>query len=160
MSNKIQLADKAKEVLAHFRKGKRMVHGIGMIDVLSADAPEWLPAWVGAFVHDSYSVLPCDWRYQFVVVCLNGLASEADSTESGPDLETWYPTTMDRRAWFLHAADSVGDCEVAREETGAAGSVDDLIAAGMAWRLARTHQQVLEMLADRIAIDAEPSPST
>jgi hypothetical protein len=144
----------AQKIRAHFTAGTRGAPGIGKIDILRDDAPEWLAEWLRDTIHNNASTLPCDWRYRFVVDSLDHLADVGDPDDR-PDLDSLYPATRDRRAWHADAAESDDDCRAAASEYGyPKGGADDLISLGMAYRLDMVYSITAEMVQAAVS-DAE-----
>jgi hypothetical protein len=77
--------------------------------LLPADgAPEWFTE----LCHHAHgSMMPDDWRYEFIQDALHALQDGAD--EDGIDLDTLYPYTADRLDWLASHLDRPGYCDEA-----------------------------------------------
>src|SRR5262249_20888351 len=111
------------------------------------DAPEWFTE---LSHHAHVSMMPDDWRYEFIQDALAALEDGAD--EDGIDLDGLYPYTADRLNWLTSHLDPPGYCDEAAEDMG--GPPGDILAL-LAWGMDRELREVFELVRARLEEIAE-----
>ncbi len=119
----------ADEALTHFTRGEREVDGIGAIFIPKdpANGPQWITD-LCREAHkdgspDGSSMLPDDWRYEFISDVLTCLAEEDDGVARAEErFREWfdgaYIYTNERTAWLASRNDRMGYVDEAKEAFG------------------------------------------
>jgi hypothetical protein len=111
------------------------------------DAPEWFTD----LCHRAHgSMLPDDWKYEFIQDALNAIADGAD--EDGIDLDSLYPYTADRLGWLASHLDRPGYCDEAAADAG--GPPTDILAF-VAWGMDRELREVYGLVRTKLEEIAE-----
>src|SRR5881394_1069495 len=109
------------------------------------------PPWFTDLCHHAHgSMMPDDWRYEFIQDALNAIEDGAD--EDRLDLDALYPYTADRLAWLASHLDRPGYCDAAAEEAG--GPPADVLAF-VAWGMDRELREVLDLVRSKLEEIAE-----
>jgi hypothetical protein len=109
------------------------------------------PDWFAELCHHAHgSMMPDDWRYEFIQDALAALEDGAD--EDGIDLDALYPYTADRLDWLASNLDRPGYCDEAAED---AGGPPGGIVAFVAWGMDRELREVVELVRARLEEIAE-----
>jgi hypothetical protein len=100
--------------------------------------------------HAHESMMPDDWRYEFIQDALHALEDGAD--EDGIDLDRLYPYTADRLDWLASHLDRPGYRDEAAEE---AGEPPGDILAFVAWGKDRELREVFDLVRAKLEEIAE-----
>jgi len=116
--------------------------------LLPADgAPEWFTE---LRHHAHGSMMPDDWRYEFIQDALNALEDGAD--EDRLDLDALYPYTADRLGWMPSHLERPGYCDEAAKDAG--GPPGDILAFA-AWGMDREICEVFGLVRTKLEEIAE-----
>jgi hypothetical protein len=102
------------------------------------DVPEWF---TDLCHHAHGSMMPDDWRYEFIQDALSALEDGAD--EDRLDLDGLYPYTADRFDWLSSHLDRPAYCDAA---AAAAGEPPGDILAFVAWGMGRELREVFGLV--------------
>jgi hypothetical protein len=134
------------------REANRYLRRDAARDILlpADDAPDWFTE----LCHHAHgSMMPDDWRYEFIQDALGAIADGAD--EDRIDLDGLYPYTADRLDWLASHLDRPGYCDEAVRDLGAApADVLAFVAMGMDAELREVFALVLSRL-EEIAEDQD-----
>jgi hypothetical protein len=110
--------------------------------VLPTDsAPEWFTD-LCRTAHGT--MLPDDWRYEFIDDALSAIADECEDMR---DVDDSYPYTADRLAWLASNIERPGYCDEAAKEYGVkTGDVLELVTLGMSAEMREVYELVLSAL--------------
>jgi hypothetical protein len=104
------------------------------------------PAWFTDLCHAAHgSMMPDDWRYEFIQDALAAIEDGAD--EDQLDLDALYPYTADRLDWLASHLDRPGYCDEAADDVG--GPPGDILAL-VAWGMDRELREVFDLVRTRI----------
>lgn len=134
MNTETSIQDKASEALSHFTKGERSIEGTEkwvepiLIDIRKPSAPEWVTDLCHK-AHNSGETLPCDWRYRFIVECLDIISEHEDMDDARDAIEPpiYYHHML---AWFSSAAHAPEYVSEAMSDFDSAENVWTLLAIG------------------------------
>ena len=105
------------------------------------------PRWFTDLCHAAHgSMMPDDWRYEFIQDALSALGDGAD--EDRLDLDALYPYTADRLSWLASHLDRPGYCDEAAADAG--GPPADILAF-----VARGMDRELREVFDRVRSELE-----
>jgi hypothetical protein len=109
------------------------------------------PPWFTDLCHHAHgSMMPDDWRYEFIQDSLSAIEDGAD--EDRLDLDGLYPYTADRLDWLASHLDRPGYCDEAAEDAG--GPPADILAF-VAWGMDRELREVFDLIRSRLEEIAE-----
>src|SRR5262249_43783991 len=104
------------------------------------------PDWFAELCHHAHgSMMPDDWRYEFIQDALAAL--EDGAGHDGIDLDALYPDTADRLDWVASNLERPGYCDEAAEEAG--GPPGDILAL-VAWGMDRELREVFDLVRCRL----------
>src|SRR5262249_15387409 len=111
------------------------------------------PQWFTELCHHAHgSMMPDDWRYEFIQDALAAIEDGAD--EDRLDLDALYPYTADRLNWLASHLERPGYCDEAADDLGQAPKE---IMAFVAWGMDRELREVFGLVRYRLEEIAEDS---
>jgi hypothetical protein len=109
------------------------------------------PPWFTDLCHHAHgSMMPDDWRYEFIQDALHALQDGAD--EDRLDLDALYPYTADRLDWLASHLDRHGYCDEAADDMG--GPPGEILAL-VAWGMDRELREVFGLVRTKLEEIAE-----
>lgn len=146
--DEMTLSEKAANALTWFTTGERKSEDTGrQITTTHDDKPEWVKD-LCYKAHDdgdgAGSMLPDDWRYEFIYDALSYLADQDNDPDEYEPEPSIYNAELHR--WLSSHGWRAGYCDEAAEELGGDGGIDASIARGQWWEMRRVFDRVRSYL--------------